>query len=247
MKYGVTRDYVLGLEVVLADGRVLDIGGRTVKDVAGLRPAWACSSAAREPWASSTRATVRLRPLPPAARDSGRVLPRPRGRRPGRQRHRAQRRPCRAWRSWTVTRYAPSSATGRWAWTPGVECLLVVQSDSAAGLADVQAAERICVEHGADFTAMTEDRAEGETFMAAPTGRDPLALRVGTTARRGHRASRCRGSPTCSPRYVASPTRRRHRIATVGHAGDGNFHPLITYDPDDADATAPSGGGVRGR
>jgi glycolate oxidase len=28
------------------------------------------------------------------------------------------------------------------------------------------------------------------------------------------------------------------RIATVGHAGDGNFHPLISYDANDLDATA---------
>jgi glycolate oxidase len=35
VKYGVTRDYVLGLTVVLADGSVVDLGRRTAKGVAG--------------------------------------------------------------------------------------------------------------------------------------------------------------------------------------------------------------------
>ena len=35
LKYGVTRDYVLGLEVVLPDGRVARLGNKCVKDVAG--------------------------------------------------------------------------------------------------------------------------------------------------------------------------------------------------------------------
>jgi glycolate oxidase len=35
LKYGVTRDYVLGLEVVLSDGEVVWLGSKCVKDVAG--------------------------------------------------------------------------------------------------------------------------------------------------------------------------------------------------------------------
>jgi glycolate oxidase len=35
LKYGVTRNYVMGLEVVLADGEILWTGNKCVKDVAG--------------------------------------------------------------------------------------------------------------------------------------------------------------------------------------------------------------------
>jgi glycolate oxidase len=35
LKYGVTADYVLGLEVVLPGGRIMRVGGRTIKNVAG--------------------------------------------------------------------------------------------------------------------------------------------------------------------------------------------------------------------
>src|SRR5690625_7456093 len=35
LKYGVTRDYVLGLEIVLPNGEVIRTGGKLAKDVAG--------------------------------------------------------------------------------------------------------------------------------------------------------------------------------------------------------------------
>lgn len=36
VKYGVTRDYVMGMELVLADGRILNVGSKNIKDSTGL-------------------------------------------------------------------------------------------------------------------------------------------------------------------------------------------------------------------
>ncbi len=65
LKYGVTRHYVLGLEVVLADGRVLHCGGRTHKNKQGfdLIGSFVGSEGLL---GVVTEATLRLLPHPPA-------------------------------------------------------------------------------------------------------------------------------------------------------------------------------------
>jgi glycolate oxidase len=62
-KYGVTRDAVLGLDVVLADGRTLSTGGRTLKGVTGydLTSLFVGSEGTL---GVITRATLRLHPIP---------------------------------------------------------------------------------------------------------------------------------------------------------------------------------------
>ena len=64
LKYGVTRNYVLGLEVVLADGRVLNCGGRTHKNKQGfdLVGNFVGSEGLL---GVVTKATLRLLPYPP--------------------------------------------------------------------------------------------------------------------------------------------------------------------------------------
>jgi glycolate oxidase len=65
LKYGVTRHYVLGLEVVLADGRVLRTGGRTHKNKTGF-DLIGMFVGSEGMLGVVTEATLRLLPLPPA-------------------------------------------------------------------------------------------------------------------------------------------------------------------------------------
>src|SRR5687768_4155082 len=64
VKYGQTRDSVLGLEVVLADGRVIRTGGKNIKDVAGYSLTHLMVGS-QGTLGIITEATLRLRPTPP--------------------------------------------------------------------------------------------------------------------------------------------------------------------------------------
>src|ERR1051325_4480656 len=64
LKYGVTRDYVLGLEVVLADGSVARLGGRTHQNKTGFELARLLVGS-EGLLGIVTEATLKLLPLPP--------------------------------------------------------------------------------------------------------------------------------------------------------------------------------------
>jgi glycolate oxidase len=67
LKYGVTRNYVLGLTVVLATGEILNTGGRLWKDVAGY-DLTRLLTGSEGTLGVITEITVALRPAPPTAR-----------------------------------------------------------------------------------------------------------------------------------------------------------------------------------
>ncbi|MDX6766556.1 MAG: FAD-linked oxidase C-terminal domain-containing protein [Candidatus Methylacidiphilales bacterium] len=65
VKYGVTRNYVMGLEIVLADGTVVTTGGRTHKNKLGFNLT-DLFTGSEGMLGITTLATLRLIPLPPA-------------------------------------------------------------------------------------------------------------------------------------------------------------------------------------
>jgi glycolate oxidase len=233
VKYGVTTDYVLGIEVVLADGRAVRLGGRTIKDVAGydLKRLFVGSEGTL---GVITEATVRLRPpAPPASTvvatfgsvvDAGRAV-------------RAvvtQVRPA-ALELMDRAALAAVEQQRPMGLDIDVAALLLARTDGAPDEADLIA--EACEQAGAGYVARTDDPDEGELLMGARRMAIPCVERLGTVLIEdvGVPVPRI---PDLLAAVEAIAERHATAIPVIGHAGDGNFHPLVTYDASDPDATA---------
>lgn len=235
VKYGVTTDYVLGLDVVLADGTLVTLGGKRIKDVAGLSLV-KLFVGSEGTLGIVTRAILRLVPLPlPAATlvatfgsvgaAADAVV--------------AVRRTLRPSMVELMDRASINAVED---FSPrGLDrsagALLVVQSDAPgeARVAEIAVVEAACAAAGATEVVVTDDPAEGEMFVAA--------RRMAFPAMEGRGALLLEdvGAPVpVLPDLLAAvaETARAYdvEIATVAHAGDGNTHPIIVYDPADPDS-----------
>ena len=236
VKYGVTTDYVLGLEVVLADGRAVRLGGRTVKDVAGydLKRLFVGSEGTL---GIITEATLRLRPLPPPAStvvatfagivDAGRAV----------AATMAAIRPS-ALELMDRAAVAAVERVRPMGLDADVGALLLGQSDS--GLAEAEAIADACRANGATYVAVTDDPDEAELLMGARRMAIPCVERLGAVLIEDVGVPIPR-IPDLVAAVEAIAERRETLVPVIGHAGDGNFHPLVTFDPADADATARAG------
>jgi glycolate oxidase subunit GlcD len=235
VKYGVTTDYVLGLEVVLADGRVLRTGRRTVKGVAGYDLA-RLFVGAEGTLGVITEATLALRPAP--------------------------KRPVTLVATFATT--AQTGQVVERVVTAGLvpsllevmdntcicavddllkadldrdaHALLVAQSDSGgeAAAAEIAALAALCEEAGAQLVHTTEDPAEGDLLLAARRMALPALERLGSLLTDDVAVPRSRVAAFLDGCDVIA-TERGLVVGVVGHAGDGNMHPTIVFDPTDDD------------
>ena len=231
VKYGVTTDYVLGLDVVLADGTLVHLGGQRVKDTAGLSLV-KLFVGSEGTLGVVTRATLRLVPAqaPPATlvatfdtvEDAARVVvaigdtparvddgadgPGVDQRRRGPPQHGTRPR----------RRRDAARAVGR------TRCR-ARRGDRRHGAA---------VLRGRGARVLHDDGAATRASCSSPPG-GPRSSPSSGAARSCSRTSACpcRGSPTCSPASPRSRGARDVEIPVVAHAGDGNTHPIVVYPP----------------
>jgi glycolate oxidase len=233
VKYGVTTDYVLGLEVVLADGRALRLGGRTIKDVAGydLKRLFVGSEGTL---GVITEATLRLRPLPTPATtivgtfddvvSAGRAV----------AAVATALRPA-ALELMDAAAVAAVEAVRPMGLDPGIGALLLAQVDGGAHEAT---AVRIAFEGAsASYVAVSDDPDEAELLMGARRMAIPCVERLGTVLIEDISVPIPR-IPELVAAVEAISSRHATAIPVIGHAGDGNLHPLVTFDASDAGAAA---------
>ena len=235
VKYGVTRDSVLGLEVVLADGRITRMGRKTIKGVAGY-DLTGLMVGSEGTLGIVTMARLRLSPIPPDPATvvavfsdigaAGRAV------------------------SSIMNELRPSMlelmdntsivAVEEWR-SMGLDtsagALLIGQFDSPGAGEDARRLGEICEAGGASEVYVSEDPDESEMLVGARRMVIPALEFAGDWLLDDVAVPRTRLADTMvAIQEVAA--RNDVQIATFGHAGDGNLHPTIVTPRGDDDAAA---------
>ncbi|MDX1893035.1 FAD-binding oxidoreductase [Mycolicibacterium sp. 050158] len=232
VKYGVTTDYVLGLQVVLADGTAVRLGGPRLKDVAGLSLT-KLFVGSEGTLGIVTEVTLKLLP--------------------------AQHRGCTVVASFADVAAAADAVvtiTGKirpsmlefmdsvainavedklkMGLDRNAAAMMVAASDDRgpAGSEDAEYMARVFTEAGATEVFSTSDPEEGEAFVAARRFAIPAVEAKGSLLLEDV------GVPLPSLADLVAGVEKiaeQHAlmISVIAHAGDGNTHPLIVFDPSD--------------
>lgn len=238
VKYGVTKDYVRAMTVVLADGTVTKLGRNTTKGVAGLDLA-ALLIGSEGTLGIIVEVTLALRPLLSAPITAVGIFP---------DTESAGR---------TVSEYMGSGASpslfelidgptvkmvnayGDFGLPDDIGALLLVQSDAEAGEAvnELEMFQRIAESNGGTEVFVSDDPADSEMLVAARRAVGPAIEKYAQERGGGELID-----DVCVPRSALGEFFEKLRvidaefdveITTAGHAGDGNMHPTVIFDASD--------------
>jgi len=235
LKYGITRNYVMGLEVVLPDGEVLFTGNKCVKDVAGysLKDLFIGSEGTL---GVITRVLLRLIPPPAAKRTLLATFD-------------AMDAAAQAVSDIIAARIIPCTLEFLDRTTlrcvedfakiglPDCEALLLMETDGHPAQVAEEAArmEEIARANGAREVRRAADEAEANSLASARRSAFSALARVSPTTILED-ATVPRSELARMIRFVDQVARRhRLRIGTFGHMGDGNLHPTFLTDERNTD------------
>ncbi|MFE7803713.1 FAD-binding oxidoreductase [Streptomyces sp. NPDC057430] len=234
VKYGVTAEYVLGLDVVLADGRLLSTGRRTAKGVAGydLTRLFVGSEGSL---GIIVGATLALRPQPPQQLALAAEFP-------------SSAAACEAVCAIMERGHTPSllelmdgttiravNKLANMGLPNTTEALLLCAFDTPDPAADLAAVGELCAAAGATEVVPAESAAESALLLQARR----LSLTALETIKsatmiddvcvpRTKLAAMLDGTAAIAEKYDLT-------IGVCAHAGDGNTHPVVCFDHADED------------
>jgi glycolate oxidase len=233
VKYGVTAEYVLGLEVVLADGRLLTTGRRTAKGVAGydLTRLFVGSEGSL---GIVVRAVLALKPQPPQQLVLAAEFP-------------SATAACDAVCRIMERGHTPSllelmdrttvqavNTMAHMGLPDSTEALLLAAFDTPDPTADLAAVAELCTTAGATEVVPAADAAESELLLQARR-MSLTALEAVKSATmiddvcvpRSRLGAMIEGTAAIAQKYDLT-------IGVCAHAGDGNTHPVVCFDHTDA-------------
>jgi len=237
VKYGVTRDYVMGLEVVMASGEVMKTGRRTIKSTTGL-DLTGLFVGSEGVLGIITEITLKLITAPPPPSTAvayfddlapaGKAIVEifRRGHEPSLMEiiDRASLRQV--------------EAVYRMDLDVDAACLLLMQTageNSADRIAEIG---EICQSHGATFVYHVDDPHEGDMLIEVRRKVWPAFEHLGKALLPEDVAVPRDRLPELLAGITYIAERNHVQLPTIGHAGDGNMHPLLVFDGNDLDEVA---------
>ncbi len=237
VKYGVTKQYILGLEVVLANGDVVNLGGRTLKNVVGydLMHIFISSEGTL---GIISRAELKLNPLPKAKKTIMAVYADVAV--AGESVYRVLENgvipdKIEFLDNWVINRIEEMMPMGL---PKDADAVLLFECDGIPESVEkeVEQIVEITKKHGAIDVRVAKDQAEADRYwlarragFAAVFGKAATVLAEDVTVPRNKMPDLIRKCKEVAKKYNLE-------ITVLGHAGDGNLHPSILTDINNKEA-----------